>query len=502
GAVPSIDRVDVVELEPVVLRVAQACAPVNHNVLANPKVHVHIGDAREVLLAGSAKYDVIFSEPSNPYRAGIASLFTAEFYRAVSRRLNPGGIFAQWVQAYDVDNRTIGTIYATMTSVFPHVQTWRLETGDLLLVGSNDAFRYDAASLAQRVRAEPFATAMHVAWRAEGLEGFLSHFLAGEATSRLLARQSLERNTDDRTPIEFGFARSVGSQGGFDTDHLIAAAAHISDDLPHVEADVHAINLQRATDPELKSRPAGADAEFDRHHQFATAYNDGDLVRARSHWRAQSDGVRAAKSSDPWRSAWLSLTSAVPNQVVPANSFELAEVADAFSDGGDSEVELYAQSLRRYNGIEADAVIARLRLRQNRFAEAADAIERALGSFRSDPWPISPLMNRALETAVLIARDEKQYAPRMYAALERPFAAGQENDLRLFYLVLVAYESEACGPRTIRALRMQEPHVMWRELILRLRKECYATANLGDLAKRARQDYEAYQAAEPAPLVK
>jgi hypothetical protein len=90
----------------------------------------------------------------------------------------------------------------------------------------------------------------------------------------------------------------------------------------------------------------------------------------------------------------------------------------------------------------------------------------------------------------------------MYAALEQPFAAGQWNDLRLFYLVLVAHEHEGCGSRTIRALQQQEPNVMWRELILRVRKECYGEAHLGELAERARRDYDAYRAAEPAPLVK
>src|SRR5262249_28442526 len=85
--VPSIDRVDVVEIEPVIGRVARFLAPVNQNVLDNPKVHVFYGDAREVLLASKERYDVIFSEPSNPYRAGIASLFSREYYEAVKGRL-------------------------------------------------------------------------------------------------------------------------------------------------------------------------------------------------------------------------------------------------------------------------------------------------------------------------------------------------------------------------------------------------------------------------------
>ena len=82
GQVPEMERVEVVELEPAVREVARVCAPVNHNALENPKVHLHIGDAREVLLTTPEKYDIVFSEPSNPYRAGIASLFTEEFLRS------------------------------------------------------------------------------------------------------------------------------------------------------------------------------------------------------------------------------------------------------------------------------------------------------------------------------------------------------------------------------------------------------------------------------------
>src|SRR5260370_33806973 len=103
GSIPWMERVDVVELEPAVLGGGGACRDVNQHVLANRKVHIRIADAREVLLTTPSHYDLIFSEPSNPYRAGIASLFTQEFYRAVAERLNRGGILLQWVLAYDVD---------------------------------------------------------------------------------------------------------------------------------------------------------------------------------------------------------------------------------------------------------------------------------------------------------------------------------------------------------------------------------------------------------------
>src|SRR3954453_17839132 len=109
GAIPGIERVDVAELEPAILRVAHDCAPVNRDVLDNPRVHLFLGDAREYLLTSRERYDLIFSEPSNPYRAGVASLFTQEFYRAVADRLADDGILVQWVQAYSVDAQTIRT---------------------------------------------------------------------------------------------------------------------------------------------------------------------------------------------------------------------------------------------------------------------------------------------------------------------------------------------------------------------------------------------------------
>ncbi|HJQ40673.1 MAG TPA: fused MFS/spermidine synthase [Thermoanaerobaculia bacterium] len=211
GLIPTITRVDAVELEPVVLDVARACTAVNGNVLANPKVHVTIADAREVLLTTDRRYDVITSEPSNPYRAGIASLFTAEFYEAVRGRLNAGGIFAQWVQSYAVHRDTIRTIYATLGSVFPNVQTWWTSEGDLLLVASATPLTVDSEQLRARLRQEPFRSAAVNTWRVASAEGFLAHMIANENFARLAAKQAPELNTDDVTVIEFGFARSVGA---------------------------------------------------------------------------------------------------------------------------------------------------------------------------------------------------------------------------------------------------------------------------------------------------
>ena len=84
------ERVNVVELEPALDEMARRCSELNFNVLAHPRVRRIYNDGREFVLTSKNRYDLVISEPSNPYRAGVAVLYTAEFYEAVRRRLNPG----------------------------------------------------------------------------------------------------------------------------------------------------------------------------------------------------------------------------------------------------------------------------------------------------------------------------------------------------------------------------------------------------------------------------
>lgn len=210
AAVPSIQSVDVVELEPALERVARNCHAVNHEALDNPKVRLSFGDAREVLLTTPRRYDVIFSEPSNPYRAGISSLFTRQFYEAVRDRLGPRGVFVQWLQAYEIDATSVTGVYATLSSVFGSVETWRTKANDLLLIATVDPLRHDVPTLRARVREEPYRSAMIAAWRVDDVEGLLAHHLARPSLARALAATAdpAKLNTDDRNLLEFALARS------------------------------------------------------------------------------------------------------------------------------------------------------------------------------------------------------------------------------------------------------------------------------------------------------
>jgi spermidine synthase len=476
GAVPTMERVNVVELEPVVLRVAEACTAVNHDVLHNPKVHVRIADAREVLLTSPDRYDVVFSEPSNPYRAGIASLFTLEFYKVVSARLNRGGIFLQWVQGYDIDAETVRTIYATIGSVFPQVTTWRTNENDLLIVATQEPITFDIARLRQRVASEPYRTALHATWRVESAEGVLSHFLASDRVTRVASRGA-SLNTDDRTPIEFGFARSVGDTERFNMNQVTALAFALGAHRPERVAgtvDWQNVLVQRSSETNV-SNPTPSPEEK-AHHEFAALWNSGNFRGAYLSW---SEHGR-------WQ---------------PVNSLERAMLAEAQIIGGAENPMPFLQALRTSDPIEADALEAQAMFRIGNVPAATELLRRAFVAYRTYPWAKGPIMVRALHFAVDLGRTNRSSGAILYDAIEHPFAAGEFEQTRRTARLALARSLDDCGPRTIASLRAFEPWVPWDGGGLQLRAGCYEKAGLRDLAATARKELGDFAENEPQRLV-
>ncbi|HEX8539988.1 MAG TPA: fused MFS/spermidine synthase, partial [Cystobacter sp.] len=295
GSVPEMERVDAVEIEPAILEMARRCADVNEHVLDNPKVNIIFDDAREVLLASKESYDIIFSEPSNPYRAGIASLFSREFYQGVRRRLAPGGIFLQWVQTYEVDSRTVRSIYATLSSEFGAVETWQTQSRDLILMATDAPWRHDLERMRARVAQEPYRRALAATWNTTELEGVLTHFIAGPALAQRMATgQEALINTDDLSYVEFAFARSVGrTQTGFSPELLRQLGIDLGADRLEVErgsADWQRVEELRLFSPNWNP-PRRADlnaSKLQAHRAVYEAYNRQQLPEALRLWRQAS----------------------------------------------------------------------------------------------------------------------------------------------------------------------------------------------------------------------
>ena len=132
----TVQRVDVVEISPEVVEASHYFDAESGRVLAQPGVRLIVGDGRSHLLLTPRRYDVIVSEPSNPWMSGVAALFTREFFEAARERLEPDGLLCQWAHTYDISADDLKSIVRTFASVFPEGTMWLVGEGDLLLIGA------------------------------------------------------------------------------------------------------------------------------------------------------------------------------------------------------------------------------------------------------------------------------------------------------------------------------------------------------------------------------
>jgi len=115
-----IEQLDILEINQQVVAASDFFLPWNNYVLSHPKTNLIVQDARTHLQLSGQKYDVIISEPSNPWMAGLAALFTRDFFIQVKKRLNRDGIFVQWIHSYNMDWATFSLVGRTFTQIFPN----------------------------------------------------------------------------------------------------------------------------------------------------------------------------------------------------------------------------------------------------------------------------------------------------------------------------------------------------------------------------------------------
>jgi len=474
AAVPTIQRVDAVELERSILQVAQDCTAVNHQALSNPKLHLHIGDGRENLLTSPETYDLVVSEPSNPYRAGVANLFTRDFYLSVRDRLRPGGLFLQWIQTYDIDDRTIEILYETIGSVFPTVDTWQTQEGDLLLVAGEQVAPIDLDALRTCLGQEPYNTAMRVAWSATSAEDFLAHHIANpEVAAALREIEPWPLNTDDRTVIEFAIARSLSTANGFRIGNLRASAHATGHDRPPgIRGEVDWSRVEEARLSAWNLSPAemdGLTTEGRARAAALAAYARNDLGAAIRSWQTQ------------------------PGE--PVTLAELRLVAETLANGGDPATVRYLDSLGKIAPADALAIRSLLDLRQGNIPGARENTARFLRLAQKDPWPNQAIMARVIERAEALAAADRsgETAREYHQLLTTPLAIWNCESERRLALLAIAVELDGTHPGqlTARALQPFEPYPQMNRELLEVREACYQAMN-DPRWPRARSDLEEF----------
>lgn len=207
---PEPETIEIVELEPSIVTASHFFDDYNHRPLSDPRVELFTNDARNhLLLAPEGSYDVVVSEPSNPWLTGVSNLFTREFFEMGKARLAPGGIWSQWVQLYGMDPDDLQSLLGTFASVFPHVALFAtIEDADLVMIGSESPLDLQVEDAQRLLDLHPAVAAELAQIGVEDAYDILTYYQFGDAEIAELT-QGVELNTDDNMRVEYSAPRNL-----------------------------------------------------------------------------------------------------------------------------------------------------------------------------------------------------------------------------------------------------------------------------------------------------
>jgi spermidine synthase len=455
--VPTMKKVDVVEIEPKTFDVARMSTPVNRNVMENPKVNNIIADGREVLITSPEKYDLVISEPSNPYRAGIASLFTKEFYDSVKMRMSEGAIFSQWVQGYMVDTQTVRTIYTTLHSVFPYIEAWQAGPGDMVFICSMEKVKYSVPELRSRFEQATFKEAFMYSWGVTDLDGFMGHYLANQKMADLVAEQEMKNNrlnTDDRMLIEFGFARAAGTKNVFNLLDFRKVSAELGFNRPEIsEGEIDwgkAMNGYYLTYKDSTLGSVMAENKQDEAKANAyLAFHKGDFDNVLRNWLA--------------------------TELEPTYPMENIMVGEALASQGNEKAIAFALDLKDTFPADAAFILARYYYVTGDLEKSITYMEGGFKAVRVTPWAYRQVISRSLNLLSEIVGKENRYATRAFQAISQPFSVYVQDGARQRALMILAAELPVEGAAAL--INSIEPYVFYNEKMLDFREKVYKATN-------------------------
>jgi len=207
-AFKEVEEIDCLEIEKAVIGAGPQFAEFNRKSYQNPKVHIMYNDARNYMNVTRKQYDVIISEPSNPWIAGVASLFTSEFYDRAAQVLKPDGVFAQWIQLYELDPADLRMILREFQEKFPNVSVW-VFSGDLVVIGTRQPQQFNLDRWVQLAATDPqLPLEMRHYFKVPRPEGILAYYVMGSDSVRKFSANA-GHNSDDLPLLEFHAPRQL-----------------------------------------------------------------------------------------------------------------------------------------------------------------------------------------------------------------------------------------------------------------------------------------------------
>jgi spermidine synthase len=366
-----VTAVDIVEISPQVIEASKWFAEANHHALDDPRTHLILGDGRTHLTLSQDHYDVIISEPSNPWMAGVAALFTREFLTAVRERLTPGGILCQWAHTYNIGDTDLRSIVATFATVFPNGTMWLMGDGDVLLVGANSDAPLSLENIAGHWNRQSVAADLGAA-AAYNPFALLSSYVAGPAEIQKYAAGA-PLQSDDGMALEFSAPRSL--YGG-PQDNVSVIRSLLNVDQAPAEIKAAWATADASTHRQRGDLMLKADAYDMAYQEYARALEldatdpeapDG-LVRASIAAHHEADAVSrlesAARAHPDALRVWIALSKlhagrgslqpaiAAAKEAISLEQPDLAaleQLASLYSDAGDAaNLDAVAQTLRHF----------------------------------------------------------------------------------------------------------------------------------------------------------
>lgn len=188
-----VKSIEVLEISPFVIKAIESAPPdLNFNLMTSKKLKIVETDAFKHFTKGKKPFDIIVSEPSNPYVLGVENLFTVEFYELVIQSLNEGGIFGQWIHTYEIDLQTLEIIIKTINHVFPYAKVYKVGHKDLLIIAGKKRIK----ALSEEKFNQPFIKKFYKIMGVRKLEDlYLSQVLSQDEFKQVARLSSVNFNS-------------------------------------------------------------------------------------------------------------------------------------------------------------------------------------------------------------------------------------------------------------------------------------------------------------------
>jgi spermidine synthase len=255
-----VSSVDAFEIEPAVVEASRFFDSFTGAPLDDDRVRLVLGDARGELRRGEDTYDIIISEPSNPWLTGVANLFTKDFFEIAEKRLAPNGIVCQWFHLYGMSEESTRSLIATFRDVFPHVVAFR--DRDLILLGSREPLELSMSRLEEFYESDSIRDSLIEAG-VKYPSDVLASMTLDEQGARALS-ENAPLNTDDNMRLELSAPRTLYR------DEVDAILETMRERTPDVVAHLEDVELESPREAAVRLEIA------------ASLFTDGRMERARS----------------------------------------------------------------------------------------------------------------------------------------------------------------------------------------------------------------------------